>query len=158
MSTIRRWHFDQMRHGLEIVSFLVQSNPADALITYRDGGQGWTVAEVIGHLLDCERLFVARAKLTMTQDNPALPFPPQDDDVAKGRYNERAPQAILDDWRQVRGEYIAYLETVPDEAWSREGTHPVYPPFSLNDQLFLACRHDLDHIEQMTRILIQKQR
>jgi uncharacterized damage-inducible protein DinB len=141
---------------LKTVLYIVQTAETKDLITYRDGDDGWTVAEVIGHLLDCERLFLERAKLTMTYDCPDLPFPDQDEDVIKGRYNERDSQTVLADWRQVRDEYLAYLATIPDDAWNREGKHPRYAPLSLNDQLFLICWHDMLHIEQMTRILTEK--
>jgi hypothetical protein len=156
MSTIRRWHFEQLRCSLSAVRHIVQTTPTQDLVAYRDHGDGWTAAEVVGHLLDCERLFLERAKLTMTCDRPALPFPDQDEEVIRGRYNERDPQAIFADWQQVRDEYLAYLETVPDADWEREGTHPRYSPFSLNDQLFLACWHDMLHIRQLTRILAEK--
>jgi uncharacterized damage-inducible protein DinB len=135
----------------------VQSAAPQDLTTYRDGHEGWTAAEVIGHLLDCERLFLERARLTMTYDCPDLPFPDQAEDVIKGRYNERDPQGIFSDWQQVRADYLAYLGTIPDDAWTREGKHPKYAPFSLNDQLFLICWHDMIHLEQMTRILTLKQ-
>jgi len=156
MSTIRRWHFDQLRNTMKTVLYIVPNAAENDLITYRDNGDGWTVAEVLGHLLDCERLFLARARLTMTQDNPDLPFPDQNEDVIKGRYNEREPRAILADWQQVRDDYLAYLAAIPDDAWERKGKHPRFAPFSLNDQLFLICWHDLIHVEQITRILTEK--
>jgi uncharacterized damage-inducible protein DinB len=158
MSAVRRLHFDQLRYVLKTVAFILQTTTAQNLVTYRDNHDGWTVGEVVGHLLDCERLFLERAQLTMTQDLPDLPFPDQAEDVRKGRYSERDPLAVFAEWQQAREEYLAYLATVPDENWDREGKHPKYSPFSLNDQLFLACWHDQVHIEQMTRILIEKKR
>jgi uncharacterized damage-inducible protein DinB len=156
MSTLRRWHFDQLRNHLKTYAYIIQTAAPSDLITYRDGGRGWTAAEVIGHLLDCERLFLERAHLTVTCDNPDLPFPDQDEEVIQGRYNARDPQSILADWLQVRTDYLAYLETVPEEAWAREGKHPKYAPFSLHDQLFLCCWHDTVHLEQLTRLLREK--
>ncbi len=156
MSTVRRWHFDQLRYSLKTVLYIAQTVAPQDLITYRDGDGGWTVAEVIGHLLDCERLFLERARLILAYDCPDLPFPDQNEDVIKGRYNERDPQTVLADWQQVRDKYLAYLATTPDDAWTREGKHPRYAPFSLNDLLFLNCWHDMIHIDQMTRILIEK--
>jgi hypothetical protein len=140
------------------VYYIVQTATLKDVTTYRDHHDGWTIAEVLGHLLDCERLFLERATLTMTYDCPDLPFPDQDEEVMKGRYNERDPQGILADWRHARDEYFAYLDTIPDGAWIREGKHPKYAPLSLTDQLFLACWHDLLHIEQITRILTERQR
>jgi hypothetical protein len=156
MSTIRRWHCDQLRNTIKTVGYIVQTAAPHDLVTCRDNGDGWTAAEVIGHLLDCERLFLERARLTMNFDNPDLPFPDQNEDVIKGRYNQRDPQAILADWQQVRHDYLAYLSTIPEEAWERTGKHPTYAPFSLHDQLFLICWHDLIHLEQITRILTEK--
>jgi uncharacterized damage-inducible protein DinB len=157
MSTIRRWHMEQLHNTLKIVHCLLQSVPLQDLITYRDGGDGWTVQEVLGHLLDCERLFVERARLTIEQDNPMLPFPDQDEEVIAGQYNTRDWQSVFADWAQTREAYTDYLKTVSDEDWAREGRHPPYDPFALQDQLFLACWHDIGHVEQMTRILGEKQ-
>jgi hypothetical protein len=157
MSTIRRWHFDQLRYALKTVAFILQSVVAQDLVTYRDNHDGWTVAEVLGHLLNCEGLFLERATQIMTQDNPELRSPDQAEEVKKGCYNERDPQTIFAEWQQARAEYLAYLVAIPDEGWNREGGNPDYPPlFSLNDQLSLVCWHDQLHIEQMTRILIEK--
>jgi len=64
------------------------------------------VTEVIGHLLDCERLFLERAKLTMNYDCPELPFPDQAEDVKRGHYNERDPQAVFNEWQRVRDDYL----------------------------------------------------
>jgi hypothetical protein len=156
MNTIRRWQFDQLRAALKIAAYIVQTNTVQDLTTCRDGGTGWTAAEVIGHLLDCERLFLERARLTVTQDCPDLHWGGQDEDVVKGRYNEWDMQELLGAWAVVREEYLAYLSTLPEEAWVREGKHPKYPPFSLNDQLFLTCWHGQNHLEQITRILQEK--
>lgn len=156
MSTIRRWHFEQLQHSLKTAHYILQTTNPQTLTTYRDNGDGWTVAEVIGHLLDCERLFLERAQLIIAHDCPDLPFPDQDEDVVKGRYNERHPQHTFAEWQQAREEYLAYLNTIPDEAWTRAGESHKFGPFNLNDLLFAICWHDTIHTEQITRILTEK--
>jgi hypothetical protein len=156
MSNIRRWHFEQLHYALKTVAYILQSVSAQDLITYRDNHDGWTVAEVLGHLLNSDWLFLERATLIMTQDKPELPSLDPAEEVRKGCYNERDPQAIFAEWQQARAEYLAYLADIPDEGWNREGGNPNYPLFSLNDQLSLVCWHDQVHIEQMTRILTEK--
>jgi hypothetical protein len=155
-TTIRKWHVDQLRCSLTTAQYILQTASNKDLTTYRDQDEGWTAAEVMGHLLDCERLFLERAQLTMTYDCPDLPFPDQVEDVIKGHYNDRDPQSILADWQQARSDHLTYLAAIPDEAWTREGKHPRYGLFSLTDLLFLACWHDMLHIEQITRILTAK--
>jgi hypothetical protein len=157
LSTIRRWHYDQLRYALKTVQYILHTTASKDLVLYRDGPSGWTAAEVVGHLLDCERLFLERAKLTLTTENPMLPFPDQDEEVRKGHYNDCDPEIIFEQWQQTRAEYVAYLSEVSENGWEREGRHPTYAPFSLNDQLFLACWHDQVHIEQITRILTAQQ-
>jgi hypothetical protein len=92
----------------------------------------------------------------MTYDCSELPFPDQDQDVINGHYNERDPQEIFTEWAHEREDYLAYLSTVPEDGWSREGRHPRYAPLSLNDQLFLICWHDMIHADQITSILSEK--
>lgn len=156
LSALRRVHFDLLRYSPKTVTFIINTTAPKDLVTYRDSGDGWTVAEVVGHLLDCERLFIERAKLTMTRDNPVLPFPDQEEDVRNGHYNECDPRDTLAQWLQARADFIACLEATPDDGWDREGRPIKFPPFSLHDQLILASWHDQVHIEQMTRILTEK--
>jgi hypothetical protein len=152
-ATLRKWQFDQLRLHVKVMRFIVGGAGAEELTRAREKPDGWTAAEVLGHLLDCERLFLQRARMTMEQESPLLPFPDQDEEVRKGGYNERDPSAVLGEWERTREEYLEYLAAVPDGSWGREGRHPTYDPFSLTDQLALACRHTLLHLEQITRIL-----
>jgi len=154
-ATMRQWQYDAMQHALKIVGHIIANNPHTN--TYRDGGTGWTVAETLGHLLDFERVFFERARLTAEQDFPPLPFPSPDESVAAGRYAERDAGEILAEWVTVRGAFIAYLQALPDEAWLREGNHPKRGALPLNSQLLLVPSHDFNHIEQMLHILAEQQ-
>src|SRR3989304_1455179 len=116
LSTLRNWKFDQLRRGVGILQFLIRNARFAALSTRKERPGGWTASEVIGHLLDWERLFLERAHLVMEVDTPDLPFPPQDDEVKAGRYNERNPYEVLQEWRQQREAYLDYLAAVPDES------------------------------------------
>ena len=153
MTTLRKWQIEQLNRHVPILKFMIRNEETKRLISRREKTDGWTAAEVIGHLLDCEKLFIQRVKMTMTQNEPLLPFPPQNDDVTNGRYNEKDPNNIIEEWNKVREEYIQIMKEIPEESWERKGRHPVYEPFSIDDQLALACRHTIQHFEQITRIL-----
>jgi hypothetical protein len=154
MATVRKWQFDQLGRHVAIVQFMIRKEDNQRLTHAKEKANGWTAAEVIGHLLDCEKLFLQRAKMTLEIDSPLLPFPPQDDEVRKGNYNDCDPRTTLNEWNDIRKQYISFLEKIPETSWGREGRHPQYDPFSLNDQLALACRHTIQHMEQIVRILV----
>lgn len=157
MEMLRNWQIGQMENAIKTAAFIVQVTDPDALTRYRDGGDGWTVLEVLCHLRDFEALFLERAQLTLQQELPALPFPDPDQLAAEKRYNEQDVATVLDEWRKNREAYLALWRGLDEGDWARQGQHPTRGPFSLDQQLFLAAWHDVLHLEQMTRILAEKQ-
>lgn len=155
-ASIRNWYIDQLRKGLQIVhSFLSGVSPEDAT-TYRDGGTGWTVLEVLCHLRDYEDLFLQRASVSVEQDSPELPHPNPDAMASEGRYNEQDIQVVYKVWEERRGKFLAFLESLDESAWAKAGKHPRRGLMTVQDQLALAAWHDVNHLEQMMRILAER--
>lgn len=156
MSTIHNWQFGQLKNGVSTLEYIVQSVTPEAATTYRDNGEGWTVTEVMCHLRDYEALFIERAKLTLNQEMAELPNPDPDALAAESKYNEQDLQSVFNEWKTHRAEFITLLETIQDDQWERPAKHPRRGPFTLNDQVFLTVWHDLNHFEQIVRILTEK--
>ena len=155
-STIRGWHIDQLRKSLKMLdSILKPISPLDAT-TYRDGGAGWTVLEVLCHLRDYEDVFRERSTLTVEREFPDLPNPNPDEWAVERRYNEQDLRAVYSDWVNRRNGFLAYLEGLDESSWQRTANHPRRGSMSLQDQLTLTAWHDVNHIEQITRILAEK--
>ena len=155
VENIRTWHLDQLRHSINLIRYVLENASDDDLKTIRDGGDGWTVAEVMGHLRDFEDVFIQRIHVTMEQEMGALPFPDHEALVTEGKFNERDVWPVYEEWAEARRKYIALFEGITDEAlWEKPASHPKRGPFTLNDQLFLAVWHDMNHIEQMVHILL----
>lgn len=155
-STIRGWQIDQLRKGLQIMNSVLKNVSQQDATTYRDGGTGWTTLEVLCHLRDFESVYHERSKLTAEQDNPDLPFPNQETWVTERHYNEQELWAAYDEWVKRRKPFLEFLESLDDSAWQRNGNHPKRGSMSLQDQLALTAWHDVNHIEQITRILAEK--
>jgi uncharacterized damage-inducible protein DinB len=155
-STIRGWQIDQLRKGLQIVDSILKAVSQQDATTYRDGGTGWTVLEVLCHLRDFESVYHERSMMTVERDFPDLPFPNQDDWAAERRYNQQDLRAAYNEWVERRNPFLAYLEGLDETAWQRVGNHPRRGVMSLQDQLALTAWHDVNHIEQMTRILVER--
>ncbi|MCB9453756.1 MAG: DinB family protein [Anaerolineaceae bacterium] len=155
-SVIRGWQFDAMRKNLKNIGYILQDTPLHDLTTYKDSGEGWTVLQVVCHLRDFEALFLHRAHLTVEQDVPALPFPNPDELAAEKAYHKQDIHAVYADWQGIRAEYIGYQEALPEAAWERLAQHPTRGQVSLQDQLIVTAWHDVNHLEQILRILHEK--
>lgn len=156
IDAIRGWQLSQLEKGVSILRNIVHEVSDEALTGYRDSGTGWTVLEVMCHLRDFEELFLERARMTVEEDNPALPFPDPDGLAAQEKYNEDNPALVLAHWIALRKEHHAYLSDCAESDWERPSVHPTRGKFTLHDQLFLTVWHDTNHVEQIMRILTEK--
>jgi uncharacterized damage-inducible protein DinB len=154
--TVRGFQIDQLRKGLKIVHSLISTTTSEDVTTYRDGGTGWTVLEVLAHLCDYEGEYYHRARMTVEQDMPDFQVPDQDAWVMERRYNEQDIHAIYQKWVDQRTEFLNFLTGLDESAWQRAGRHPKRGVMSLADQLALVSWHDVNHIEQMTHILAER--
>lgn len=153
---IRGWQLEQLRKGLQIVKSVLSAISTQEARMFRDGGTGWTVLEVLCHLRDYESLFLERARLTVEQDAALLPNPDPNQLASERGYNQQDLQATYTDWVDQRNAFLTYLEGVEAAAWQRTGVHPRRGELSLEDQLTLIVWHDVNHIEQITRILAER--
>lgn len=157
MLIFRQWNIVVQQNNLASFEHLIRLHPSDALTTYRDNGEGWTVLEVLCHLRDFEALFLERAQLTINETFPDLPFPIPDELAVTNDYNNQPISDVLTTWRQTREQFHVLLESITDEAtWERPAKHPKRGEFTLNQQFMLITWHDSNHLEQVLRILAEK--
>ena len=154
--TIRDWQIGLLRNSQIAYRYLLEQTDPTALTRYRDGGTGWTALETLCHLRDYEAVFLVRAKLTMEQDYPDLPFTPPDNMADEHGYNQQALWEVYAEWVKNREAFLSYLMGVPEDGWERAGNHPRRGHFTLLDQLMLVSWHDLNHMEQIVRTLNEK--
>lgn len=156
ISTLRTWHLEQLKKALDVYHYFAATiSPHDAS-TFRDGGDGWTVLEVMGHLFDFEGVYKDRFRVTLETDGGELPFPDPEALVLEKRYNSANLLTLYHEWANARRELIALLETLTEEQWNREARHPKRDMMSATDQLMLMVWHDLNHLEQIAHILTTK--
>lgn len=157
LSTYRTWQLETLHKNQLAYKSILQIVSPDGLNVYRDNGTGWTATEVLCHLRDFEAVYLERAKLTMEQDFPALPFPNPDQLALDRHYNAQSAMSVYDEWVETRRQLLNYFQSITHESdWERPGNHPKRGRFTLNDQLILIPWHDTNHLEQMTRILTEK--
>jgi len=154
-SNHRNWQIDSLEKSIIIAEQLLLSISDPAIFDKRDGGDGWTISEVLGHLLDAEIGFFNRAKITVDQDNPKLPFTDPNQSVIDKGYASQDAMDIFQQWQTNRVPFVAYLRSLSedDAIWERAAQHPKRGRFTLTDQLMLAAWHDTNHIHQIVKII-----
>jgi DinB superfamily len=90
--------------------------------TYAYGEGKWTIREIVGHLIDGERVFGYRALCIARGEKQNLPGFDQDDYMLTAPYNHVELEDLLSEMRLVRLSNIAMFRTLDEEAWGRIGT------------------------------------
>lgn len=86
-----------------------------------DPPYGWTLAQVVGHLVDAERVFSYRALRFGRGDATPLPGFAEDDYVAAARSDRVELAGLVDEFAQLRRSNVRLFRHLPPEAWSRGG-------------------------------------
>jgi hypothetical protein len=81
----------------------------------------WTIREVIGHLIDGERVFGYRALCIARGETQNLPGFEQDDYLRTSPYNRIELEDLLSELRLVRLSNLAMFRNLDEEAWNRVG-------------------------------------
>ena len=106
----------------------------------------WTLREVLGHINDTERLFVARAFWFARGFDSPLPSFDQNVAIAAARFDERAWRGLVDEFAAVRDATRTFFAGLPEEAWDRRGIASGNP-FSVRALAYLAAGHVTHHLE-----------
>ena len=135
-------------------------NQTDAT-TFRDpndGAKGWTVLEVVCHLRDFEEVVRFRIRMLSTEDAPRFPIWDHDALVTENAYNHQDLQEVLHTLLKSRKALQETFTALPAELWERTGVHPEYGDYSMTDVALQVGWHDVNHMEQITRILNERMR
>jgi uncharacterized damage-inducible protein DinB len=89
---------------------------------YRYAPEKWSVKEVLGHLIDTERVFVYRAMSIARGEKQSLPGFDQDDYVRKGDFDRRTVASLQAEYEAVRNASIAFFESLDEADWPATGT------------------------------------
>jgi len=82
----------------------------------------WTIKEVLGHIIDTERIFTYRSLCIGRNDKTPLPGFEQDDYVAGTHFNARPLASVLEELTAVRRAGVHLLKHFTEEEWLRRGS------------------------------------
>lgn len=124
---------------------LLRSLPA-SVATYRYAPGKWSVNEVVGHLIDSERIFAARALRFARNDAKALPGFEQEDYVRNANFDACPLSDLASELATVRQSTLFLFRHMGDEAWTRHGVAND-AEVSVRALAYIIAGHELHHRE-----------
>jgi hypothetical protein len=116
---------------------------AQAMHRYAPGK--WSVKEVVGHLLDAERVFGYRALRIARADMTPMPGFDENAWVPTGHFDRRPMPELVSDYQTVRAATVALFSSLDDEALTRVGTANNLP-FSVRALALIIAGHEVHHV------------
>lgn len=105
----------------------------------------WSIKELVGHVIDGERIFAYRALRFARNDQTPLPGFEQDDYINNARFGDYQLSELIEEFEHVRKATLSLFRHLDAGAWSRQG--------SANDALvsvralaYIIAGHEAHHM------------
>ena len=136
-----------LREGLEATLFALRAVPEERA-EHRYAPGKWTLREVLGHILDTERVFSYRALRIARGDATPLPGIEQDDYVREGRFERRPLGELIEEYEFVRRANLLLFNSFDENELGRQGTasgHGV----SVRALVWIVAGHERHHLNTL---------
>ena len=105
----------------------------------------WSIKEILGHIIDTERVFSYRALCIARREQQALPGFEQDDYVKAGHFNKSMLSSLANNYQLVRRSNIALFNSFDEESIGRWGTAS-NNKVTVKAIMFIIAGHEEHHI------------
>lgn len=120
----------------------------DARAMHRYAPGKWSVKEVVGHVMDCERVFAYRALSIARGDSAPLPCMDEDRWAPEGRFDERPMPDLVAELAAVRAATLALVHGLPAGVETRRGT-ACDKTVSVRALVAIIAGHELHHVAML---------
>ena len=134
---------EMLRRQLENFPQFLASIPEDKL-HYTYGTDKWTIAQVLVHILDSERVFQYRALRFARNDQTPLPGFDQDDYIPYSGAESVSKALLIQQYQAIRQSTIALFASLDKEALMRAGEASGVK-MSVRALGFFCCGHQKHH-------------
>ena len=104
----------------ELQNLLAEVSEEKASYAYAEGK--WSVRELLGHLIDGERVFSYRALRISRDDQTPLASFEENSYVANSNFSRAKLADLIEEFSLLRRSNILFFKNLNDEAWFRTGT------------------------------------
>ena len=121
-------------------------NINEAQADYSYAADKWSVKELVGHMIDTERIFAYRALCFARNDDTSLPGFEQDDYIENASFRAYPLAELADEFEHVRRSNLLLFKHLDAEAWKRRGKASD-SEVSVRALAYIIAGHELHHIE-----------
>jgi hypothetical protein len=140
---------EALRDQLGETLALLQGVPEDRE-THRYAEGKWSIREVVGHLIDTERLFAFRALAMARSDDVDLPGMDQDEWARSSNAGERPLGDLAQEWAALRRANVHMFASMDSTTGGRTGRASGYS-FTVRSFPWIIAGHELWHRRLLER-------
>jgi hypothetical protein len=125
-----------------------------------EGGDTWSVYDIVGHLIHGERTdWIPRVKRVL-QSGESVAFEPFDMSGHVLEIQSKSLGQLLDEFARLRSENLREVHALnlDQDALGRRGRHPSLGVVTLSQLLATWAAHDLTHLHQISRVMAHQHR
>lgn len=132
-----------IQQGQEVYSLIQILNEDEAAYRYTE--EKWSAREVLGHLIDTERIMSYRALCISRGEEKSLPGYDQDEYVRQADFDNRSLQSISTEYDALRNANISMFSSFNKEQIGRKGTAN-QAEVSVRALAYIIAGHEKHHL------------
>ena len=133
-----------LREQIAATAALLRNAPSDRG-DFAYGPGKWTLKEVVGHMIDVERVMSYRALRFSRSDATELPGFDENAWVANSNFGERTLSDLVDEYEAVRAATVHFAKHLDADALVRRGSANGQG-VSVRALLYIIAGHELHHL------------
>ncbi len=128
---------------IETQNLLAEITEEKSYFRYAEGK--WSIKELIGHIIDTERIFAYRALRFARNDQTPIEGFDQDPYIENADFDNCQFTDLIAEFAYVRDSNIFMFQSFPENAWTRSGIASENP-VSVRALAYMLAGHELHHI------------
>jgi hypothetical protein len=135
---------ETMAGQLDSTLALLRSIPEERA-GHRYAPDKWSIKELVGHVIDGERIFAYRALRFARNDQTELAGFEQDDYIRNATFDDCRLRDLIDEFEHVRRGNLLMLRQLDEAAWARSGVAS-NAEVSVRALAYIMAGHELHHM------------
>ena len=143
ISKVDREIFETLNEQIDAIPALFRANTDKANYAYAEGK--WTLKEMLGHMIDTERILVYRMTCFARNETQALPGFDEDDYVINARFAQREFEDLIEEFTALRKANLYLFRSFNETELNRKGIASGRE-INVKSILYIIAGHIIHHV------------